>query len=149
VFFYFFYFFFLHLRSPKLTIWQGQPIYFFLNHPVRWVRLVGAVVSFEEFEEQGRVLIHRMTPRLSVLFIFCSCNCAKTTSTVDDGSGDTIQLVYFKQDPNRQSTGHFVRPGGDQNIDFRGIRLHSVVKAKGEISEFRDSRQITLRKIGM
>lgn len=75
--------------------------------------------------------------------------CAKTTGAVDDGSGKTIELVYFKQDPNRQNTGRFVRPNGAQNIDFRSIRLHSVVKAKGEISEFRDNRQITLRKIGM
>ncbi|KAF8422549.1 telomere regulation protein Stn1-domain-containing protein [Tirmania nivea] len=94
----------------------GQKIYFYLNHPVRWVRLMGVVVSFEEFEEQGRVLIH-----------------------LDDGSGKTIQLVYFKQGPSR--------PSGAQNIDFRGISLHSVVKAKGEISEFRNSRQITLCKI--
>lgn len=37
----------------------GQNIYFHLNHPIRWVRLVGIVVSFEEYDAPAkRVIIH-------------------------------------------------------------------------------------------
>lgn len=69
-------------------------------------------------------------------------------NAVDDGSGRIIQLVYFKPEPDRPSYGPFVLPDNAQPIDFRAIDVGAVLKAKGEISVFRDTRQITLRKIG-
>lgn len=109
------------------------------------MRLVGVVVSFEKYEEYGRVSIHCNPPFFSTLYLAQSNDIA---GTVDDGSGKTMQLVYFKENPNRLNTGRFARPAGAQDINFRGIELDSVVKAKGEITEFRGNRQLTLRKIG-
>lgn len=67
---------------------------------------------------------------------------------MDDGSSRTIQLVYFEQRPDRPSCGRFALPKNALPINFRTVDVGTVLKAKGEVSEFRDTRQITLRKIG-
>ncbi|KAL7267194.1 hypothetical protein RUND412_010231 [Rhizina undulata] len=49
----------------------GQNVWFWDNHPIRWVRVVGVVVAFDDYEK--RVLI-----------------------TVDDGSGQLLELISWK-----------------------------------------------------
>ena len=67
---------------------------------------------------------------------------------MDDGSGEAIELIYFDDKPGLINTGRFARPEGAQPIDFRKIDFSTVVKAKGQIDEYRGMRQIKLLKIG-
>lgn len=42
----------LQHRLHSLPGFEGQNIWFFGNHPIRWVRIIGLVVSFDEFEKR-------------------------------------------------------------------------------------------------
>ncbi|KAF8467622.1 hypothetical protein BDZ91DRAFT_656858, partial [Kalaharituber pfeilii] len=103
----------------------GQNIYFFLNHPIRWVRLVGVIIGFDQFETRKLIYF----------------------AIVDDGSGQTISVIYFEPKPDAPGTQNGTSSAHSAPVDFRNIDLHSVVKVKGEIEEYRGERQIKLRKI--
>lgn len=39
---------------------EGQDLWFYLNHPIRWIRIVGLVVAYDELE--NRYILTRMLP---------------------------------------------------------------------------------------
>ena len=119
----------------------GQNIYFYLNHPIKWVRLVGVIVAYEESRYRWIIII-------------------------DDSSGATIEVTCPRH-PTSDDTGPPVITGNaigengssrgssigttitGNTIDMSGIDLGSVVKVKGGIGEFRGEKQITLERISM
>ncbi|KAL1896160.1 endo-1,3-beta glucanase [Sporothrix stenoceras] len=56
---------------------EGQNVFFHMNHPIKWVRIAGVVVACNEYH-------------------------ARKVYTVDDGSGETIECVYDPPRPSRQ-----------------------------------------------
>ncbi|KAL5353689.1 hypothetical protein ACLOAV_001729 [Pseudogymnoascus australis] len=86
----------------EVAEYEGQGIYFHLNHPIKWVRLTGIIVAMDEF--YNRICI-----------------------TIDDGSGATIEATY---DPMVSPDGPKLRgvdvgavvkvKGGIK--EFRGVR---------------------------
>ncbi|MCJ1235924.1 hypothetical protein MMC14_003898 [Varicellaria rhodocarpa] len=113
---------------------EGQKTYFFLNHPIKWVRLVGVIVAFDEYAER---------------WIF----------TLDDSSGATIQVVCsrdptpitsskmaLEKNPPKISTG---KTATGNTIDMSGIDLGTVVKVKGGIGFYAQQKQITLERISI
>ena len=110
---------------------DGQNLYFYLNHPVQFVCLVGIIVIFEEFYEKR--------------WLF----------TLDDSSGETIEIVCPKplighdvggrRDPVQEPDADVV----NRERVMLQVNLGSVVKIKGTISVFRDIRQISLERIGI
>ncbi|PVI05147.1 hypothetical protein DM02DRAFT_651063 [Periconia macrospinosa] len=114
---------------------QSQRIYFHLNHPIRFVRLVGAVVAIEDINTKYTVL------------------------TLDDGSGATIDLTIVRLTPDIynpvESPSNTVisnvnvisEPGVFHvTIDDHIVDIGTVVKAKGTISEFRGRKQVDLKR---
>ncbi|KAL7267364.1 hypothetical protein RUND412_010053 [Rhizina undulata] len=61
----------IHGKLEQREGFGGQNVWFWDNHPIRWVRVVGVVIKFEDYEK--RVLI-----------------------TVDDGSGHLLKLISWK-----------------------------------------------------
>lgn len=88
----------------KLKDLEETGIYFWLNHPIRFVRLVGLVVGSDERERFWQ-------------------------ATLDDGSGRSVDLIL--QLPM---------------VPVRGVHVGDLVKVKGTLSEFRQVRQVEVRR---
>jgi Telomere regulation protein Stn1 len=116
---------------------EGQNIYFYLNHPIQFVYLVGVVVSYEDFHERRWILI------------------------IDDSSGVTIEVTCPK--PEKKLDGESKSASDEQlKIDadriaeeqarantVASIDVGSVIKVKGKVCTFRDTRQIQLERIAV
>lgn len=130
----------LHIAPPlqrKLTCLNpGQHIYFHLNHPIRYVRLVGVVVAIDDINAKYTVL------------------------TVDDGSGATIEVKITRlgrdvynpvESPSNTTIDNLdviSRLGVfEVTVDHRMLDVGTVIKAKCTISEFRGSKQFELKRI--
>ncbi|KAI4114997.1 MAG: hypothetical protein LQ345_004321 [Seirophora villosa] len=123
----------LHARSG----FEGQNTYFHLNHPIRWVRLVGVVVAFDVYP--NRLIM-----------------------TLDDSSGLTIDIFCRKAAPAVNNTttvdgpgaitkNNDAKPAADDELVFttnegykvnlKGVDLGSVVKVKGGITLVRTTNE--------
>lgn len=116
---------------------EGQNLFFYLNHPIQFVYLVGVVVSYEDFHERRWLLI------------------------IDDCSGATIEVTCPK--PERRtdgergkSTDEQLRPGATISAEelardntMASVEVGSVIKVKGKVGTFRDIRQIQLERIAI
>jgi RPA family protein len=123
----------LHTRQG----FEGQNLYFYLNHPIQFVYLVGVVVSYEDFHEKRWLLI------------------------VDDGSGATIEVTCPK--PEKEADGgqekasdDLLKPDAGRLLKeqarantMSSIDVGSVIKIKGKVATFRDTRQIHLERIAI
>ena len=119
----------------------GQNILFYLNHPIKWVRLVGVVVAFDPLPNR---------------FVF----------GLDDSSGFNIEITCERpkgvqttlaQDtnvPNACSAGQLETStkgctASGREVELAGIDIGVVVKAKGTIGVFRGARQLLLERIAI
>lgn len=122
--------------SPSLLL-------FYLNHPIQFVQVVGVVVVFEEYFEK--------------FWLF----------TVDDSSGATIDVTCpkpakekdnpnaapasapAKSNPPQQSAT--AEPTEEEVLrkTVSTLQVGVVVQAKGTLSTFRSSRQITLLRLSV
>ncbi|PWW72026.1 hypothetical protein C7212DRAFT_233400 [Tuber magnatum] len=106
----------IHEGLRRRRGFEGQDIWFYSNHPIRWVRVVGIVVAYDDTEKMVNI-------------------------TVDDGSGYLMDLVAWKGKP---PTGKKLKFSFD---DLKNVSLHSIIKAKGSLGEFRGNKQLLLRRI--
>ncbi|KAF1829141.1 hypothetical protein BDW02DRAFT_182736 [Decorospora gaudefroyi] len=117
---------------------EGQRVYFYLNHPIRFVRIVGVVIAIDDI------------------------NLKYTVLTIDDGSGANIELKIIRippaiQDPVDTSSNTAIdnvniisRCGVfDVTVDNQALDIGSVVKAKCTISEFRGIKQLELKRVSL
>ncbi|KZM26068.1 uncharacterized protein EKO05_0005846 [Ascochyta rabiei] len=115
---------------------QGQKIYFILNHPIRFIRVVGVVVAIDDI------------------------NFRYSAVTLDDGSGATVELKIVRNTPGEQSSKtppsnttvsnvNVVSQFGMFEITVDGcmVDIGTVLKAKGTISEFRGVKQLELKRV--
>lgn len=115
---------------------EGQHIYFHLNHPIHFVRLVG-LLSYVEIKA-GRYLL----------------------LTLDDGSGACIEVKTTLRE--RKAGDHAEYPSNTlvDNVDVHvelglpalrinnePVEIGTVIKAKGTIDTFRNTRQLKLERI--
>jgi len=108
-----------------------------LNHPIRFVYVVGVVVAIDDISVRYTVL------------------------TLDDGSGATIEAKIVRRVPgmgnNVETPSNTVvdnlnvitKLGSEFNITVGGqvLDIGTVVKVKGTVSEFRDFKQLELKRI--
>lgn len=116
-------------------ITTGQGIFFYLNHPIRFVCVVGIIVARTE------------VPRRTIL-------------TLDDSSGATVDVVVLKNQPqfhpayNPQSTNgapneastHHQTATTSTPLDIHALVPGMVVKIKGTLSIFRSTVQVQLER---
>ncbi|KAK1064805.1 hypothetical protein LTR74_008378 [Friedmanniomyces endolithicus] len=114
---------------------EGQDVYFFGNHPIRFVRVVGLLV---DIETRGRYTI------LSVDDSSGACIDVKVTSRAvaagDESeypSNTTVDNVDVRLDRGLPTL----------HLDFRPAALGSVLEFKGTISIFRNTRQLDLKRL--
>ncbi|EXJ55109.1 hypothetical protein A1O7_08034 [Cladophialophora yegresii CBS 114405] len=119
---------------------KEQPLLlFYLNHPIQFVQVIGVVVVLDEYFEKFWLL------------------------TVDDGSGATIDvtcpkpekdkaqgtiLISFKHgvEPNPTSARDDEQVSAEQHLQttISLLRIGTVVQAKGTLTTFRQTRQLSL-----
>ncbi|KAF2203364.1 hypothetical protein GQ43DRAFT_390210 [Delitschia confertaspora ATCC 74209] len=117
---------------------QGQGIYFFYNHPIRFVRLVGVVVAIDDIFSKYTIL------------------------TLDDGSGATIEVKIIRLSKDEYnavespSNTHITNVNVvsdfgifDVTIDGRLVDIGTVLKAKCTLSEFRGNKQLELKRVSI
>ena len=114
---------------------QVPSLYFYLNHPIQWVCLVGVVVAFDAFEYRFIMML-------------------------DDSSGANIEITC-KRTKEQNADTKVNAPSTTQNIknpmlgitaqgntvDLTGVDVGSVIKIKGSIGTFREVRQIQLERL--
>jgi hypothetical protein len=150
-----------HLRSRhglrQLTS-DGNPLYFYLNHPIQFVQVVGVVVAIEDYH--------------SHIFLI----------TLDDSSGSTLDVVWRKPKPdlensNDSANGRHGRPqnaattaskstsakvstsgavskvtlaeGDDLGQLLSTLQIGTIVLAKGTLSTFRNTLQLSLLRLSL
>jgi Telomere regulation protein Stn1 len=123
----------LHTRQG----FEGQNLYFYLNHPIQFVYLVGVVMSYEDFHEKRWLLI------------------------VDDSSGATIEVTCPKPEKDadggqEKASDDLLKPDAGRLLKeqarantMSSIEVGSVIKIKGKVGTFRDTRQIHLERIAI
>ncbi|KAL7622076.1 hypothetical protein AAE478_007577 [Parahypoxylon ruwenzoriense] len=109
---------------------EGDNVFFSLNHPIRWVRIVGVVVAIDEYH--GRRIY-----------------------TIDDSTGECIECCLDIPKPpgsgrqngsgNGTTTASLAPgPAPDAILD---IDVGVVVEVKGSTKLFRDQKQIKIQKL--
>jgi len=109
-----------------------------LNHPIRFVRLVGVIVAIDDVHTRFTIL------------------------TIDDGSGATIELKIIRlndleynpvESPSNTVVDnlHIVSGLGrfDITVDNHRLDIGTVIKAKCTISEFRNKKQLDLKRVSV
>ncbi|KAI9770432.1 MAG: hypothetical protein M1840_003318 [Geoglossum simile] len=108
-----------------LPEFMTQNTYFYLNHPIRWVCVTGVVVAIDEFEKR------------TILYL-------------DDGSGEGIDIVCDRPLPLPKRVDTDPPTGASPpptTPDISPIHVGSVIRAKGTITLFRNTRQICLKRV--
>lgn len=114
---------------------EGQNIYFHLNHPIRYVRLVGMVVDVE-VKSNKYILI-----------------------TLDDSGGACIEIKTefrnIKEDDHAEYPSNTVvdNVNVDVSLGIPSVRINNestgigtIMKAKGTLDSFRKTRQLKLER---
>jgi len=117
---------------------EGQNTYFHLNHPIRFVRLVGFVAEID-LKGGKWILI-----------------------TLDDSSGRCIEiktsLRQLKPDDHAEYPSNTVIDNLDAHVKFgapslfidkNSVDIGSIIKAKGTIDSFRNTRQLKLERVSV
>ncbi|KAI6792809.1 hypothetical protein KC360_g3769 [Hortaea werneckii] len=115
---------------------QGQGIYFHLNHPIQFIRVVGLLVEIQTVAGGKYTLL-----------------------TLDDSSGECLVLKIKSRDL-RQSNEEYPSNTEIDNVDVHvslghttvllnsaPLQIGHVVKAKGTVEFFRNKRQLDLKRL--
>ncbi|THX28231.1 hypothetical protein D6C77_02355 [Aureobasidium pullulans] len=117
---------------------EGQNVYFHLNHPIRFVYLVAPIVAIHEIPNTKFLLL-----------------------TLDDSSGACIDVKIERKDPAKvePNTSNTVVEnlnintaiGYDVEVTIEGqkVDIASVVKVKCTIGKFRGVMQLELKRCGV
>ncbi|KAL8915113.1 MAG: hypothetical protein Q9171_000416 [Xanthocarpia ochracea] len=124
---------------------SGQNIYFYSNHPIKWVRLVGVIVALDVYPNRVTMILDDSSGL--TIEVFCRKDASTVTSTVDT-SVDSYGGIQLNQVPVKKDHGH-VCTTSEGKVNLNMFEVGSVVKIKGGISEFRGEKQVTLERISL
>ncbi|KAB5518824.1 hypothetical protein GE09DRAFT_503875 [Coniochaeta sp. 2T2.1] len=137
------------LTSPRG--FEGQELYFHLNHPVRWVQVAGVVVAIDEFYGRRIYTIDDSSGANIEVVLRVekqNANQAAVSATEAEGSGYGKSAV---KDSKGKTTAKpvqtvtkedEVKPQVDSEVDVGDVLL-----VKGKITVYRNNKQIMVHKI--
>lgn len=122
---------------------SGQNLYFYKNHPIQWVRLVGVIVALDVFP--NRITMTLDDSSGVSIEVFCKKDTCPVKSmidtTVDSYGSITLNQALAKKDDE------YLVTTSEGKVNLEMFDIGSVVKIKGGISEFRGEKQLTLQRI--
>ena len=116
----------------------GQHLYFHLNHPIKWIRLVGVIVAIDIYVNRWVMLLDDS----SGATIAITCGRPKPIiplKVIGDDHGFAQTSTMMLPTEGATATG--------RTIDLTGIDIGTVVKVKGGIGSYRGEKQVLLEKI--
>ncbi|KAJ9165651.1 hypothetical protein NKR19_g235 [Coniochaeta hoffmannii] len=127
---------------------EGQDLYFHLNHPVKWVQVAGVVVAIDEFYGKRSYTIDDSSgatiecllnvPKQNANLAAIGATAADGTADGKDKSGNKVKTDSAEDATTRED----VKPVIDGDIDVGDILL-----VKGHVTVFRNNKQIRVYKI--
>ena len=123
-------------KSKTRITGQTPSIYFHLNHPIRWVRLVGVVVAFDVFDYRYIMVLDDSSGEN----IEVTCGREKEQSA--DVKLETQQRKVAKIDSKMGKSAM------GNTVDLNGVDVGTVVKVKGTVGSFRGMKQVQLERLG-
>ncbi|KAL9603144.1 MAG: hypothetical protein Q9219_001347 [cf. Caloplaca sp. 3 TL-2023] len=122
---------------------KGQNTYFYLNHPIRWVRLVGVVVAFDIYPNRAMMTLDDSSGFTIEIF----CRKEKSSVPIVETKIDCHGVITINKPVKPVDDEYTYTTNEGYKVSLEGIDLGSVVKVKGGISEFRGEKQVTLERI--
>ena len=129
------------LTNPESRLMksQGQNIFFYGNHPIRWVRLVGVIVALDVLPSRFIIALDDSSGAT------IDVTCERPKSTLPTSSKASDRGISAVEGPKAAYTNATTQTGRD--IDLAGFDVGSIAKVKGAIGAFRGERQILLERI--
>ncbi|KAL8741136.1 MAG: hypothetical protein Q9184_008420 [Pyrenodesmia sp. 2 TL-2023] len=131
--------------NKNRALYSGQNTYFHLNHPIRWIRLVGVIVALDVYP--NRVVMTLDDSSGLTIDVFCrkEVNNALALNT----AVESHQTINLNNGSRYVENKHTYTTNEGFRISLKDIDIGSVVKIKGGISEFRGEKQVTLERISV
>ncbi|KAA6414881.1 MAG: hypothetical protein FRX48_01631 [Lasallia pustulata] len=127
---------------------EGQKIYFHLNHPIRWIRLVGVIVAFDAYPTRWILTIDDSSGE--TLELMCPRAAGNPTNTatvaVDENNGAKVPPDNLRADRDNHTVG---TTATGLSLNLADVDIGSIVKVKGGITEFRGVKQMALEKLSI
>ncbi|MCJ1432912.1 hypothetical protein MMC27_002270 [Xylographa pallens] len=118
---------------------EAQKIYFYLNHPIKWVRLVGVIVAFDASDYRFTFCLDDSSGK--IVEVTCPRDRTATGASTNSAHGAAIPKSPVQPPSSKARTLSGI------SIDLAGFDVGSVVKVKGGIGTFRGERQLELERI--
>ncbi|KAL9614347.1 MAG: hypothetical protein Q9167_001150 [Letrouitia subvulpina] len=130
----------------NINVVKGQDLYFILNHPINYVRLVGVVVAFDVRETRYIMTLDDSSG--ATIEVTCKRQAPKPTTNVYGSNATTAReaLPPLLAADLDDGGGYGIAPSNN-NIKMARIDIGSVVKVKGVVGEYRGEKQLMLERI--
>ena len=129
------------LLIQSLALVPGQNLYFYLNHPIKWVRLVGVIVAVDVYPTRWVLLLDDSSGAIVEI------TCGRPTRNNKDAEptlpADSTKASILPDPPTKGLTAT------GRSISLEAVELGTVVKVKGGIGTFRDEKQLLLERISI
>lgn len=119
----------------------AQDTYFYLNHPINLIRLVGVIVDFEAYDKRIVLVLDDS----SGANIEITCARLPPDSRDKPGKNEANPVKAEKDTPKDNRMIGQTKRG--YTVDLTGVDVGSVVKVKGGIGSFRGEKQMTLERL--
>lgn len=134
----------------KLISRAGQNIYLHLNHPIKWIRLVGVVVALDFIPNRWLIQLDDYSGATIELTCLHQMAVASTTDGKTDLSDQallTSRKTNINSDNGREERKQIGVTATGRTVDLTGVDVGAVVKVKGGVGLFRGEKQILLERI--
>ncbi|MCJ1356761.1 MAG: hypothetical protein MMC33_006757 [Icmadophila ericetorum] len=131
------------LDLKQLIRTTGQKIYFHLNHPIQWIRLVGMVVAAEVISDFLWVITLDDSSGMNIEVV---CRKSPTYLRLAKKKSENMELTSEETKTMLKESKMGITAQGTQ-IDMSEWDVGMAVKVKGGITAYKGERQVALEKI--
>lgn len=121
----------------------GQNIFFYQNHPIKWVKLTGVVVAIDQYATR-LILILDDSSGINIEAICTAPPNLDAKSLFDLSGVKPNSDLNAKPEPHPEQT--YTSPDGPK-LNFKDIDVGTVVKIHGGLDMFREQMQIRLKEV--
>lgn len=120
----------------------GQNLFFHLNHPIKWIRLIGVIVALDFYPTRWIALLDDS----SGATIEITCGRPAPAPTTQHANVASLAEVHSTRRDGFETSRKGVTATG-RDVDLSGVDIGTVVKVKGGVGSFREVRQMLLERI--